>query len=289
MKKDHMKKDKTKKKKRTRTGRADLADAVLESKPATLAFAILVILCGLFMALSQRNNKPIPREEAIVYTGEFSKYRSVKNDCTIYFADGTTQNVYPHTERREFRERMESLEAGTTLYLLIHSKNHYTVEIRTDTEELLNFEAAQAAIDSYDNGYIGIGVFMCFCGVFLIVYAVVASPAKKREDRHQSQKSKKRGEGTDDLPLRRVEPALKSKILLEARVGDYTICYRRVRHVNELVVNGDVYDERRGIIEFEHRLTAVIDGHTIEAGLDRESFSYLLFDGEEISRKRRLI
>jgi len=62
-----------------------------------------------------------------------------------------------------------------------------------------------------------------------------------------------------------------------------------VRHVNELVVNGDVYDERRGIIEFEHRLTAVIDGHTIEAGLDRESFSYLLFDGEEISRKRRLI
>jgi len=82
---------------------------------------------------------------------------------------------------------------------------------------------------------------------------------------------------------------VKSRILLEARVQGYQICYRRVKSTNELVINGRVYDEKKGIIEFAHKLCATVDGHEIEAGYDSDSYSYILFDGEMIQRKIRLI
>lgn len=62
-----------------------------------------------------------------------------------------------------------------------------------------------------------------------------------------------------------------------------------MKSVNELVINGRVYDEKKGVVEFEHRLCAVIDGHTVEAGYDEDSYSYILFDGELVKRKRRWI
>ena len=76
---------------------------------------------------------------------------------------------------------------------------------------------------------------------------------------------------------------------MEANVNGYQICYRRVKSVNELVINGRVYDEKRGIIEFAHKLCATVDQHTVEAGYDEESYSYILFDGELIKRKKRWI
>ena len=72
-------------------------------------------------------------------------------------------------------------------------------------------------------------------------------------------------------------------------MNEYQICYRRVKSTNELVINGQVYDEKKGIIEFEHKLCATISGHNIEVGYDTESFSYMVFDGKTIKRKKRWI
>ena len=47
-------------------------------------------------------------------------------------------------------------------------------------------------------------------------------------------------------------------------------------------------DMREGI-EFAHNLSAVIDGHKIEAGYDEDSYSYIIFDGKRIAEKRRII
>ena len=93
----------------------------------------------------------------------------------------------------------------------------------------------------------------------------------------------------DDNPVRRADRSVKVRILLEARVEDYEICYRRVKSVNELVINGIVYDEKKAVIEFTHNLSAVVDGHTIEAGLSDDSYSYIMFDGECLANKQRLI
>lgn len=276
-------------KKKKSSDRGSFGDRILQSKPAVLTVAILGILLGIFFIVSQGDNKPISREAAVSYSGEFEKYDVWRNSRTIYFKDGSAYSVYPHTETQAFQDRMKSLEIGTKLSLLVNPNNDCVIEMKTETEELLNFETSQAEIDSYDNGYIAIGIVMCLAGVFLIAYAIGSCRYKREEDARHLKKDKKRVDGYDDTAIRRADLSCKSKILLEATVEGYKICYRRVKSVNELVINGMVYDEKKGIIEFAHNLSAVIDGHTIEAGFDENSYSYILFDGDRIEEKLRLI
>lgn len=243
-----------------------------------MVIGVLAICFGLFFAwIASAGNAPIPREEAVAYYGEFESYETGKNYCTIYFTDGSCYSVYPHTERTEFRETMEELEEGTKLTLLVNPNNDYVVEVRTDSYELLNLEDSQAAIDAYDDGYIAIGVFACIGGVYLIFYAV----ASMREEK------KARTQKPAVVALRSADMTVKDRILLEATESGYVMCYRRVKFVNELVINGQVYAERKGFLEFAHKLCARVGGHTIEAGYSADNFSYICFDGKVIKRKRR--
>ena len=265
------------------------ADSVLESKTGAIIVGILAIIFGAFFALTQIENKPIPRSEAAAYSGEFEEYEVWKNYRTIIFTDGSSYEVFPHTETQEFADTMSSLKKGTKLDILVNPNNDYVVEIIAESREILNFEESQAALDAYDNGYIAIGVFVCFAGVFLIIYGLVSSRQKEKEIEKHTKKAKRRESGADDNPVRRADRSVKVRTLLEARVEDYEICYRRVKSVNELVINGIVYDEKKAVIEFPHNLSAVVDGHTIEAGISDDSYSYIMFDGEYLANKRRLI
>ncbi|MBQ4113554.1 MAG: hypothetical protein IJD38_12230, partial [Clostridia bacterium] len=83
------------------------------------------------------------REEAIAYEGEFARYEVGHNDRDLCFTDGSNFDVYAHTETNAFQETMKSLEAGTKLWILVHPHSDYVIEIRTETEELMNFEESQ--------------------------------------------------------------------------------------------------------------------------------------------------
>ncbi len=89
--------------------------------------------------------------------------------------------------------------------------------------------------------------------------------------------------------IRMADNEVKARVLLEANVPGYYIVYRRVKRTNELVVNGRVYDEYEALVEFPHTLTALIDGHKIEVEYDSFSHMYIIFDGEQIAKKLRLI
>lgn len=259
---------------------------IIDNPVAVLVVAFLGIILGIFFIVSQTSNKPITRKEAISYSGSFDYYDTFwKNYREIHFEDGSIYDIYAHTETNEFQRRMKALEKGTKLYILVNPNNDYVVEVKTDTEELLNFELSQQEIDSYDNGYIVIGIFACVAGVLLIFFVIGSSDYKRKElIRHSARK----GEG-NTTPLRYADTTVKCKTLLEASVKGYQICYRRVKSTNELVINGQVYDEKKGFIEFEHKLCATISGHNIEVGYDTESFSYMVFDGKTIKRKKRWI
>lgn len=97
------------------------------------------------------------------------------------------------------------------------------------------------------------------------------------------------GAGTNIGSSRPADPAVKARILLETNALGYTITYRRVKSVNELVVNGRVYDEFEAIIEPKHTLSANIDGHLIEAGFDGVMSSFIKIDGEQVAKKTRLV
>lgn len=115
---------------------------------------------------------------------------------------------------------------------------------------------------------------------------------RKKETARQKSKKAKIKDGAhhvDTPPLRNADKVKKAKILLSANVKDFCVMYRRIRSVNELVVNGKVYDEMKAVIEFPHNLFANIGGHTIEAGYSDSSNSYIRFDGQTIAEKKRLL
>ena len=90
-------------------------------------------------------------------------------------------------------------------------------------------------------------------------------------------------------PLRIADMNVKNRVLLRAEANGKEILYRKVKKTNELVIGGYVYDEYVAMMEMPHTLSAVIDGHTIEAGMLQSSQSFIAVDGELIAKKIRLI
>ena len=97
---------------------------------------------------------------------------------------------------------------------------------------------------------------------------------------------------TDSTALRVAEKNVKCRVFLETDFygmhNDMHIVYRRVKHTNELVVNGLVYDEYEALVEQAHCLTANVDGHRICAEFDGIINSKLTVDSQEIAKKKRL-
>lgn len=91
-----------------------------------------------------------------------------------------------------------------------------------------------------------------------------------------------------DTPLYMADMECKQRVLLEQEANGLHILYRRVKHTNELIVNGRVYDTIEGIVEAPHTLYAQVGGHLIEAAYQGDSHSYLRLDGEVLAKKLRL-
>lgn len=88
--------------------------------------------------------------------------------------------------------------------------------------------------------------------------------------------------------LRIADKEIKHRVFLQARAFDLDICYRRVKHTNELVINGNVYDEFIGVYEPAHALQAQINGHYVEAGYTG-MHSVISVDGNIIVKKIRWV
>ena len=93
----------------------------------------------------------------------------------------------------------------------------------------------------------------------------------------------------NSVPLRAADMTVKHKVFLEVTVNGKHVIYRRVKRVNELVINGQVYDEYVALVEFAHTLSAVLDGHLYQAGMLAANRSFIAVDGQQLASKIRLI
>ena len=93
----------------------------------------------------------------------------------------------------------------------------------------------------------------------------------------------------NSVALRAVQNDIKNRILIDGNYLGHYICYRRAGRVNELVIDGYVYDELEILVETAHVLEATVDGHTIQVGFDGAMHSYIRIDGQRVAKKLRLI
>lgn len=139
-------------------------------------------------------------------------------------------------------------------------------------------------------------VFHVFCVVMLAcgVYAHFKLKRVMQEEQEQSsvvdaaeEEIVNDGFETPNSPiLRAADMTVKARVLLEVKVGDHVVTYRRVKRVNELVIDGFVYDEYSAVIETPHFLTAKFDGHTVGVGYNG-TVSYAVVDGQQVASKVR--
>lgn len=95
---------------------------------------------------------------------------------------------------------------------------------------------------------------------------------------------------TESTPIRTVEAGEKARVLLKTEANGHEIIYRRVKRVNQLVIDGRLYAEiETGLVETAHTLSATVGGHLIVVGFDGFSGSYCTVDGITIAKKARLI
>lgn len=255
---------------------------------------VVCIAIGLFVfILPEFDNQPVTRAEAKTVSGSFEKYEVFGNYRDLYFSDGTSYPVFPHTESAEFQKQMKAMEPGTHLTIAVHPKSGFVIEVRTDTEELMEFETAQQEIRRYGIGYICLGGVFFLLSIFISVYGFWQKAAAKKEEERQHRqlaRTKTNADGNFTPPLRDAATTGKARVFLQTKRKGCSIQYRRLKEVNELVVNGKVYDEMKARIEFAHNLRAMVDGHCIEAGMEDGhscNFCYIRFDGMTIARKKR--
>lgn len=96
-------------------------------------------------------------------------------------------------------------------------------------------------------------------------------------------------EKTDSVAIRPADLSIKSRTLLELEAFEHKIVYRRVKKTNELVIDGNVYDEYIALFERAHMLTATLGGHEYAVGFDGISSSYANVDGQIAAQKMRII
>ena len=118
-----------------------------------------------------------------------------------------------------------------------------------------------------------------------IVYAICLFPKQKSMEEELLGETAER---INHAPIGHAED-VKARIFLEDDILGRHVVYRRVKSVNQLVIDGNVYDEYKAVVEMPHELKAQIDDHIYEAGGDTSSMMYLALDGERVKIKRRLI
>ena len=113
-------------------------------------------------------------------------------------------------------------------------------------------------------------------------------PAEEIEVPELEMVEQEQGDVINSIIIRSADLTVKTRTLLEAEVLGHTVTYRRVKRVNELVIDGYVYDEIEALVEVAHSLKAEINGHVIEVGFDGVAHSYLNVDSELVAKKIRL-
>ena len=136
-------------------------------------------------------------------------------------------------------------------------------------------------------GMITYAPLFAFVGLIALSVVILWDIAAKHRTANE-ERSERIIEGENTPEIRKAGTEDGWKVFLETSVDGYEICYRRRKRVNELVVNGAVYDELTALVEPPHELYAVFGEDRIAAGTDANGKAYIAFNGKTLKTKFRL-
>lgn len=149
------------------------------SRQAAIVFAVLTLIMTTVFSYTFFANSPITKtaakEKVAVYNHYAVEYgpklrRSVNtlNYIELFFENEEKEYIRGACVNKELIKDIEALEKGTKLHMMINPDNNYIIELKTNSDELLNFDYAQKKLQQEGVGFLCIGIFMLvLCGYFV--------------------------------------------------------------------------------------------------------------------------
>ena len=144
---------------------------------------VFIVLGGVLGSIFTYNclylNQTIDREDAIVATGRFDSYEysysprsGAVSEVQINFIDRET--LYLDAYHIEMDEKLERLEPGEQLDLLLHPNSDYIWEMTTEDDVILSFDDAKSRTQFENGFFMFFLVGMCLICISMGVFALLA-------------------------------------------------------------------------------------------------------------------
>lgn len=157
------------------------------SRPVAIFYAIIALFISCAIGISSvLTSIPIERSDAIEKNVTFDCYefnyhtyhfRTTLRSIKLFFDNGEYSFIERGCIDETLKKKIANLEKGEQLYMLKRSNSNVILELKTDSDELLNFDFAQDKILEQCITNLGISVFafFLFC---LFVYKAITTKNK---------------------------------------------------------------------------------------------------------------
>jgi len=269
-------------------------------KKAQIQAIIIIVLlslfnCCYFIYLGYTNGS-----EQIVFDtvkGTVEEYR-VHNGAAFVKLEGK-EILYRASSNGEYDKlglQNRVLHVGEFVEIL------YEAKIRGDRYSIVGISTetwSSSIMDEYLKGWDRFKLICILFGVALGLAGIIASTVLVY-------KVKKKNQLSDDASLSSDEsqvidsrfmtptsvirmPSTKGRIIFCREFNDLEIVVKRAFGVTELIVDGMVYAEKRGIIETSYTLEAFVGNVSIKITMDSSATMYLYVDENLLEKKKRMV
>lgn len=163
------------------------------SRPLAILFAIFSLWLSLVFTHIFFVNKPIERTDAIEKSAAFDYYeeeygrtrKGTKGGLTyvvLFFEDSEKEQIRGACMNKSLWIRLDKLEKGTELHMLINPKNDYIIELKTDEKEIINFDYAQKRLLWEGIGFLCIAIFMLLLCIYFVYKSITTKEQITKED-----------------------------------------------------------------------------------------------------------
>lgn len=142
---------------------------LFDSPKIIMVLAALVCLMGVFFIFERLFYREVEKTECIKYSGAYEEYYD-DGDVEMVFSTGDTYWVEGECARGKFYERLDKIEKGQVLQLILHPDSESILEMRAGGVELVNFYESQEYMRKDANGFAIFGVILIVASIGLFLY-----------------------------------------------------------------------------------------------------------------------
>lgn len=152
---------------------------------AVFCFVVGVILGSVFIFVVGFETASVERNDAIAVEAAYDRfyehkgYRGWNRNIEILFLDHDPLDIDHSCIDKNVRERLETLEKGQRLEMLVQPGSDVILEIKSDHETILDFDEAQKDLSRKRKGFGILGLFLYGIAAYSLIHLIAGRNKRK--------------------------------------------------------------------------------------------------------------